>query len=134
MELAAGEEGVEEGVEGVEGRGAAEGRDGEEGAGGTCGEACACVEGDDVAEEGFGNGVASVVAEHVEDLFHLGDHSGAAQLGDDEVVGEEGVPEWPVTLGRVEEELECEGWVILGTEEGGESERSYCHLAFRTRH
>lgn len=131
VELAGDEEGVEEGVEGFDGAGGAEGRDGVEHVDGTCGEAGAAVGGDDVAEEGFRDEEAGFAAELLEDLFHLGEHFGAGEFGDDEVVGEEGVAEGArvgVGIGvwvRVEEELKGEGWVLLGTEERGESEGRY---------
>ena len=129
LEIAAGEKRVEEGVEGLDGWRAAEGGDGEEGADGTCGEAGAAIEGDDMAEEGLGDGEAGLVLELVEELFHVGEHLGAAELGDDEVVGEEGVAEGFVDLGvGVEEEFKSEGGVLLGAEEGGEPEGRYWWL------
>jgi len=71
----------------------------------------------------------------VEDLFHLGEHFGAGEFGDEEIVGAEGVAQGArvrirVRV-RVEEELEGEGGVFRGTEEGGESKRGY---GFRSGH
>lgn len=75
-----------------------------------------------MAEEGFRDAVASVVVELLKDKFHLRDHFGTAEFGDDEVVGENGIT---IMILRVEEDLKSERWILLGSEEGGESERSY---------
>lgn len=58
----------------------------------------------------------------LEDLVHFVEHFGAAEFGDDEVVGEEGVTEGFVRV-RVQEEVEGEVGVFLEAEEGSESER-----------
>lgn len=61
----------------------------------------------------------------MEDLLHFVEHLGAAELGDDEVVGNEGVAEGLLGIRvrvRVPEELESEGGVLLEAEEGGEPE------------
>lgn len=63
----------------------------------------------------------------LEDLIHFVEHFGAAEFGDDEVVGEEGVTEGFVGVGvgvrvRVQEEVEGEVGVFLEAEEGSESE------------
>ena len=61
----------------------------------------------------------------MEDLLHFVEHLGAAKLGDDEVVGKEGVAEWLLGIRvrvRVLEELESKGGVLLEAEEGGEPE------------
>lgn len=50
------------------------------------------------------------------------EHFGAAEFGDDEVVGENGIT---MMILRVEEDLKSERWILLGSEEGGESERRY---------
>lgn len=77
-----------------------------------------------MAEERFRDAVASILLELLEDLFHLREHFGAAEFGYDEIIGKKRVTKWTVGIGVwVEEELECEGWVGLGTEERGESER-----------
>jgi hypothetical protein len=55
------------------------------------GEAGTGVEGDDIAEDDFGRREAGFLIELVENLLHCIKHLGAAKLGDDEVVGEEGV-------------------------------------------
>lgn len=51
------------------------------------------------------------------------EHSGAAELGDDEVVGEVGVAKGFRVRIRVLEELESEFWIILEAKKRGESER-----------
>jgi hypothetical protein len=61
----------------------------------------------------------------VEDLLHFVEHLSAAELGDDEVVGKEGVVEGLLGIRvrvRVSEELESEGGVLFEAEEGGEPE------------
>lgn len=61
----------------------------------------------------------------MEDLLHFVEHLGAAELGDDEVVGNEGVAEGLLGIRvrvRVSEELESEGGVLLEAEKGGEPE------------
>lgn len=49
-----------------------------------------------MAEEGLGDCLEArfLAEELVHDLFHLREHFGASEFGDDEVVGEERVPEW----------------------------------------
>ena len=129
-EVAAEEQRVEEGVEGAEGGGG----DGEEGADSARREAGAGVAGDDVAEEGLGGREARLGVEVVEELFHLGEHFGLGEFGDDDVVGAEGAAEGArrgVVRVWVEEELEGGGGVFLGAEEGGESEGGY---GFRSGH
>lgn len=62
----------------------------------------------------------------LQDLVHFVEHFGAAEFGDDEVVGEEGVTEGFVRVRvrvRVQEEVEGEVGVFLEAEEGSESER-----------
>lgn len=61
----------------------------------------------------------------MEDLLHFVEHLGAAELGDDEVVGKEGVAEGLLRIRvrvRALEELESEAGVLLEAEEGGEPE------------
>lgn len=69
-------------------------------------------------------------------LFHFFKHFGAAELGDDKVVGEERVTEgfwgsfggWFAITVRVLEELKSEFGVFLESEERGESEGSDLQL------
>ena len=97
------------------------------------GEAGSGVEGDDIAEDDFGGREASFVFELVENLLHFVEHFGSAKLGDDEVVGDEGVAEW-LCLGGISvrvrvtvrvwvlEEVESKVWVLLEAKERGEPE------------
>lgn len=80
-----------------------------------------------MAEEWFGDAVASIIVEVLENLFHLWEHFGTTEFGDNEVIGKEGITEWAILKGGVgvEKELECKGWVFLRSEEGGESEWRY---------
>lgn len=55
----------------------------------TVGETSAAVERDDNAEDDFGWSETGFLLQLVEDLLHLVEHSGAAELGDDEVIGKE---------------------------------------------
>lgn len=89
------------------------------------GEASPGVEGNDIAEDDLVRYEAGFAAQLAEDLVHLVEHFGAAELGDDNVVGEEGVAEGFGGLGLglgiwVLEELESEIWVLLAAEKGGE--------------
>ena len=95
------------------------------------GEAGSGVEGDDIAEDDFGGREASFVFELVENLLHFVEHFGSAKLGDDEVVGDEGVAERLCLSGisvrvRVRvwvlEEVESKVWVLLEAKERGEPE------------
>lgn len=66
----------------------------------------------------------------MEHLLHLVEHFGAAELGDDEVVGKERVAKElsgrRIQIGVwVSEDLESEIRVLLSTEEGAEPEGRY---------
>lgn len=69
---------------------------------GTVGKPGAAIEGDDVAEDDFVGDEAGLGFELLEDLVHLVEHFCAAEFGDDEIVGEEGVAEGFVVV-----------WVII---------------------
>lgn len=95
------------------------------------GEAGSGVEGDDIAEDYFGGREASFVFELVENSLHFVEHFGPAKLGDDEVVGDEGVAERLCLSGIcvrvgvrvwVLEEVESKVWVLLEAKERGEPE------------
>ncbi|PON47877.1 hypothetical protein PanWU01x14_241160 [Parasponia andersonii] len=73
------------------------------------GETSPAVEGNDIAEDDLAGYESGLSAQLAEDLLHLVEHFGAAELGDDNIVGEEGIAEgfWGLDLGiRVLEELE----------------------------
>lgn len=59
----------------------------------TVGEMSATVERNDIAKDDFGGSKAGFLLQLVKDLVHLVEHFGAAELGDDEVVGKERVAE-----------------------------------------
>lgn len=62
-----------------------------------------------MAEERLFGSEFSLVPELPKDQFHLGEYLGAGELGDDEVIGEEGVAEgllWRGMLVRVQEQAE----------------------------
>lgn len=98
------------------------------------------IKGDDLAEEGLGDGEAGLLPELGEDLLHVVEHLGASELGDDEVVGEKRVAEGLRFGARVEgsEELESEGRVLFAAQQGRKPEGRHalrapgkrCHVNF----
>lgn len=120
---AAGEERVEEDVEGADGAGRREGRVRE---GAACGgrEARAAVGGDNAAEELLARAyVWSGLEEAREDRLHGREEARGSELGDDDVVAARGVAERRRRRGvgrRREEEAKRGGRVRLAAEGGGE--------------
>lgn len=116
---AAGEQGVEEGVESPGGAGPREGRVGEGAARGG-GEAGAAVGGDDAAEELLAGPGTRGGGQAREDGLHGREEARGGEPGDDEVVAAEGIAERGGGCGRVEEEAERGGGVRLAAEGRGE--------------
>lgn len=91
--MAAVEIGVEQRIEGLDGAVAPEGRDEEKEVAGPGGEVGMGVGGDELAEEGLPGDDARVSTEAVEDPLHGGEHAGAGEHGEEEVVARVGVGE-----------------------------------------
>lgn len=76
------------------------------------------VECNNITEDDFFRDKTSLALQLLDDLFHFGEHFGAAEFGDDEVVREKRIAEgfwiWGIRgRGRVKEELKGEFGVFL---------------------